>query len=122
MDSFKEPTQTALPTIVLNGKTYAPRVLRFVNGQLALLLKDEHGDERRVGIFVKDATPDIPVGESIRNAELVIKNYTEFEGIDDALVKAGILLPAHRHVPAGFVEAPVMRLGAWADHLLAENG
>ena len=50
--------------------------------------------------------PNTPLGEN----EIFIKNWSENEGVLEALVKAGIVEDTGQTVPTGFVEANVCRL------------
>jgi hypothetical protein len=42
--------------------------------------------------------------------EVAIKNYSECDGMLDALVAAGVVLPPHRIIESGYVELPVCHL------------
>ena len=42
--------------------------------------------------------------------EVAIKNYSENEGMYDALLKAGVITPKHRNLSTGYVTVPVCKL------------
>jgi len=42
--------------------------------------------------------------------EVAIKNYSENEGVYDALLEAGVIFPKHREISTGYVTVPVCRL------------
>jgi hypothetical protein len=50
--------------------------------------------------------PDAPLAPD----EVIIKNYNENAGMAHALVDAGIIERAHRHIDSGFVPIPVCKL------------
>ncbi len=81
----------ALPTITLFGQNYTPKLVRFLAGQLCLFLECEDRTHERVGVFIEGDTPDLPVGASLKEAELAIKIYGEFAGIDEKLINADIV-------------------------------
>ena len=42
--------------------------------------------------------------------EVAIKDYSENEGMYDALLKAGVITPKHRNLSTGYVTVPVCKL------------
>ena len=42
--------------------------------------------------------------------EVAIKNYSENEGVYDALLEAGVIFPKHRELSTGYVTVPVCKL------------
>jgi hypothetical protein len=42
--------------------------------------------------------------------EVIIKNYSENEGMYEAMLEAGYISPALRTVESGFIEVPVVKL------------
>ena len=55
------------------------------------------------------ASVNIPE-EKIGKDEIIIKNYSENEGILDILIKANIISKPIRMVETGYVEVPVCKL------------
>jgi hypothetical protein len=75
----------------------------YSNGRTALELI---GSEDKETVMV--ATVNIPDAQ-IEKDELIIKNYSENEGVLEALQKAGIIGPILRNVRTGFVTCPVVK-------------
>lgn len=50
--------------------------------------------------------PDVP----LESDEVIIKNYSENEGMDTVLINAGIIGPPRRSVQTGFVIVPICKL------------
>jgi hypothetical protein len=74
------------------------------NGRAAIKLNDaKTGDLVAVATVNLDQFPLAP-------DEVFIKDWSENEGIKDALVKAGIVASTGERVPTGFVEADVCKL------------
>ena len=71
------------------------------NNQTAILLTEN-------GLPVAKAT--ICVDVEIGPDEVVIKDYSENEGMLEALVNAGIVTQTNKIVQSGFVNAPVAKL------------
>lgn len=61
------------------------------------------------GMPIAMATVNIP-DASIESDEVIIKNWSENEGIREALQVAGIIGPTLRKIPTGFVLATVHKL------------
>lgn len=74
------------------------------NHRLAILLLDAETGER-----IAVATVNIP-DEYLQPDEVIIKNYSENEGILPVLEEAGIVAPPHRIVQAGYTHAGVCKL------------
>jgi len=87
--------------VKFRGETLTPVFDRYQdNDRLALVLLDE------VGISYARASvnlPDEPLGED----EIFIKDYSENEGIFNALVDAGLIVDSGRVVESGFVTIKV---------------
>lgn len=73
---------------------------RYQNGRIALRYHDEMGQP------VATITTNIPT-QPLDEGEVIVKNWTENEGILDYLVDEEILSEPDRHVRTGHVEAPV---------------
>lgn len=73
----------------------------MVNNRIALELLETGTEER-----IATATTNL-VDEHVEENEVVIKNYSENEGIYEVLLKAGIIGPVKRKVTSGFVDCLV---------------
>lgn len=69
----------------------------------ALIILDADGE------VYTNATVNLP-GEVLGDGEIFIKNYSENEGVLDALIDAGIVEDTGRRVHSGFAEIPVAKL------------
>lgn len=74
----------------------------YKNGRVALLLSED-------GQPITVATVNLP-DEDLKPNEVAIKNYSENEGILDALIEAGIVESPHDVRFSGFVIIPICRL------------
>lgn len=74
------------------------------NGRIALELIDE-----RDGEFVATATVNIPEA-NLPWDELLIKDYSENEGMLDCLVNAGLVTRTGKSVQTGFVTCPIAKI------------
>jgi hypothetical protein len=77
---------------------------RYSNGRHALRLRDAN-----TGELVATASVNIPDTPMAAN-EVAIKDWSENEGMLDALVRAGIVSLPVRTVPTGYVSAHVCTL------------
>jgi hypothetical protein len=73
----------------------------YSNGRTALQLV-----ESETGEPIATATVNIPE-ISLEPNEIIIKDYSENEGIFEALVKAGIVISTGKMVENGFVKCPI---------------
>lgn len=55
------------------------------------------------------------VSENLPASQVLIKDYSENEGMLDALIRAGLVEDTGRRVPTGYVTVPVARL-LYGDH------
>jgi hypothetical protein len=80
----------------------------YASGSLALLLSTEEGEPWSVAsVAVPGYTP--PEGA------ICIKNWSENEGMEDLLLRAGVIVGAPlTHIPSGHVQIPVYRLSEQA--------
>lgn len=84
---------------------------QYHNGKTALELVAAEDDEENdvfKGEPIATATINIPV--ILEHDEVLIKNYSENEGMLEALVDAGVVKPTGRVIQTGFVEVPVCKL------------
>lgn len=77
---------------------------QYSNGRTAIELKDSVS-----GSPVAVATVNVP-DVYLEKDEVIIKDYSENEGMLDTLVEAGIVQPTGRKVKSGFVECEVCKL------------
>lgn len=77
---------------------------QYGNGRTALELIDSTDGEPVMVATVN--VPDIPLEEN----EVIIKDYSENEGVLDCLIKEGIVSKPKRHISTGFVLCPVVDL------------
>jgi len=79
-------------------------VTTYANGDYSLSLTSlKHGPIARIAritTWVPDLAPD----------EYAIKNWSENEGMLEALVDQDIVHPSHRDVDTGFVTVPIVKL------------
>ena len=59
------------------------------------------------GMPVATATTNI---DGLDSDEVAIKDYSENEGVYDALLNAGVITPKHRELSTGYVTVPVCKL------------
>jgi hypothetical protein len=79
-------------------------VLKYGNGRPALVLNDaEDGSQIAVASV---NVPDLDLGDD----EIVIKDYSENEGMLDALVEAGVIQDTGLRVASGYVDMPLCKL------------
>ncbi|MDB5144211.1 MAG: hypothetical protein JWQ66_2924 [Mucilaginibacter sp.] len=81
--------------------------LQYHNGRIALRLM---GTGEIYGEPVATATVNI-ADDDTQPDEVVIKDYSENEGMYQTLLNAGIITPAHRYTSSGWIESiPISRL------------
>lgn len=78
------------------------QVEKYQSGYKAIRLID--GED---GQSVVIATVNL---EELDSDEVAIKDYSENEGVYDALLNAGVIHPKHRELKSGFISAPICRL------------
>jgi hypothetical protein len=85
------------------NETVVTRFAHYQNGQTAIQLATPDGEPWLT------ATSAVPV--SVEPTCVVIKDYSENEGVAELLVQAGVIeAQPIRHVASGFVRMPVYRL------------
>ena len=85
---------------------YETRYPRHAGGARAIYLVDAADGEP-----VATATVNVEgVSEVLPETEVLIKNYSENEGMLNALVEARLVEDTGRRVPTGYVTVPVVRL------------
>ena len=84
------------------GEELTPVLNRYVNGQTAIQLLDRDGAPFMMASVAHDVNID--------NDCVIIKNYSENEGIMEALIEAGIIEKPFCEIPTGFVTLYVAEL------------
>lgn len=86
--------------VMVSGRKYAPepcevRAARFgsAHGPLALMVSDGEGAWVKLNVNLAG----YGVAGALEPDEVAVKNYAENEDALDALVRAGIVAPPHRH-------------------------
>ena len=96
-----------------NFPKFKPKVMHYLNGrasvQYEMLSEDEPFKSMGVIEVACIATLNLPE-EDLEPDEVIIKDYSENEGIYDCMLKAGHIGPALRYVNSGFIKAPVCKL------------
>jgi len=76
----------------------------YANGRMALRLVDAETGEPIATASVN--VPEEPLAED----EICIKTWSENEGMEESLVAANIIKPAHRYIKLGWVTGYICRL------------
>lgn len=84
-----------------NGYDCSVKLNRYANNRAQLHLYDKED-----GCPVAVATINVP-NEDILPGEVIVKNYSENEGMYEALLEAKIISPSHRIIRSGHVVCPV---------------
>lgn len=101
---------TTFPTVQFRNWTCNVNVARYSNGRLALQLVsavEDLSDDLFIGSPIATATINLPDDAQAEN-EVFIKDYSENEGMYDALFDAGYVGEITREVSSGFVVVPVV--------------
>jgi hypothetical protein len=77
---------------------------QYGNGRTALVLEDSYDGEP-----IATCTINLP-DEDLADNEVIIKDYSENQGMLDTLISAGIISHPKRHVQSGYIVAPVCDL------------
>lgn len=114
----------AFPTVQFKNWTCNVGVARYSNGRLALQLTsavEDLEDDLYLGTPIATATINLPNDEQADN-EVFIKDYSENEGMYDALFDAGYVSEITREVSSGFVVVPVAEKTELLERLIAAKG
>ena len=85
---------------------------KYQNGRVALQLvaiADDMGNEVYKGAPIAMATVNLPEIE-LKDDEVIIKDYSENEGMLEVLEKAGIVKFIGQHAKSGWVTVPICKL------------
>jgi len=74
---------------------------KYKNGRTAIELICEDGEPMIM------ATVNVVDYQDLNDNEVIIKDYSENEGVLKALIKAGIITTALKNIPTGFVNVQV---------------
>lgn len=107
MDFDKLPSEITM-TIPWNGekKKLAVEYKHYCTGNVCIQLYEAECEDE--GMPWATATVNLP--DKLWPGELAIKDYSENEGILDALVAGGVVEEPHRYVSSGHVIIPVCKL------------
>lgn len=87
--------------VVYDGIECEVKKLNYTNGRVALLLVDT-----KDGSLITTATINVPEKE-LKPHEVIIKNYSENEGILDVLIENNIVEVTGEWVMTGYVACPI---------------
>ena len=89
-------------TVKFNGEELTPVIGQYTNGQTSIQLIDQDG----MAYMTASVAHDV----NIQDDEVIIKNYSENEGILEALIDAGIIEKPYAQIPVNFVTLYVAKL------------
>lgn len=96
-----------------NFPKFTPKLGRYSNGRIAVEYEMLSEDEPFKSMGVKEsacvATLNLP-NEDLEDDEVIIKDYSENEGIYGCMLRAGHIGPELRRVRSGWITAPVCKL------------
>jgi hypothetical protein len=84
------------------GKSCAADFPRYNNGRIGIILLHKGEDWAVASVNL--------VAERMEDDEVAIKDYSENEGMLDALIAAGVVQAPHRFADSGYVRIPICRL------------
>lgn len=87
-----------------NGNELRLEASTYGNGRHALRLYDEEDGHPYMTVSI-----NMPI-EDLEDDEVIIKNYSENEGILDTLIEAGVVSEPVKYIQAGFTSVPVVKL------------
>ena len=80
----------------------------YSNGRIAIQLNDYNSVELPGEPYCK-ATVNVPEA-SLESDEVIIKNYSENMGLDDALIESGLTEDTGKRINVGYVTVPIHKL------------
>ena len=89
-------------TVNFHGEELTPVIGQYANGQTSIQLIDQNGYE----FLTASVAHDIAIGTD----QVIIKNYSENEGILEALIQSGIIEKPFMTIPVNFVTLYVSTL------------
>ena len=88
----------------MNLHNWKPLLGKYPNGRTAVIfVNPKDGEEESVATV---NLPNVPLEEG----EVIIKDYSENEGMYDSMLKMGYISPEIRRVETGMVDVPVVKL------------
>lgn len=75
---------------------------KFNNDRHALIIEDEQGTIAQCNVNI----PEIPLAED----EILVKNYSENEGMLDLLIREKVVEDTGRRIQSGFITLPVCKI------------
>jgi hypothetical protein len=85
------------------GEELTLQFCKYANGNNAITLADTQGE------MYATASVNVP-GVELESNEVLIKNYSENEGILEMLEEAGYVERTGRYVQSGFVNIPICKI------------
>ena len=89
-------------TVNFNGEELTPVIGQYANGQTSIQLNDSDG----MAYMTASVAHDVNIADDC----VIIKNYSENEGILQALIEAGIIEKPFCEIPVNFVTLYVAKL------------
>jgi len=89
-------------TVNFNGEELTPVIGQYANGQTSIQLNDNNG----MAYVTASVAHDVNIDDDC----VIIKNYSENEGILQALIEAGIIEKPFCEIPVNFVTLYVAKL------------
>lgn len=84
------------------GKELYTRFIQYADGNNCIQLVDEKG--------LPYCRATINVDAGLKDDEVAVKDYSESDGLMDALIKANVIHEPHRFYISGFVDVPICYL------------
>lgn len=86
--------------------------VNFANSKCSIKIGRYYNDNTSIQLYDTEdgmpvATASVNVKEKLLPEEVIIKDYSENEGIYNALLKAGVILPSHNTYQTGNVISPI---------------
>jgi len=91
-------------TVTFNGWNCKAIITKYADGNAAILLEDASTGEP-----IATASVNIPEA-NVADGFVIVKDYSENEGMLDALTEAGIVSFTGSYINSGFIEAPLCEL------------
>jgi hypothetical protein len=114
----------AFPTVQFHKWTCNVGVAHYGNGRLALQLTsavEDLDDDLFIGTPIATATINLP-HDALADNEVFIKDYSENEGMHQALFAAGYVSEITRRVNSGYISVPVAKKTELLERLIANKG
>jgi hypothetical protein len=93
-------------TVTFRGKAYEVAFAEYPNKRTAIIMQGVDGNPDELYAVATVNLPDQPQAEG----EVFIKNYSENEGVLEALEEGGVLKRTNEQIPCGYTSAQVANL------------